>query len=202
MSLQTARQPSVPALLLALLLAPAAQAERPLWYECQGMTFGYVLRQGDTIDFYNRWFNCPRLRITGRFDSEVTLGDGSMAKQEVLTVDNRGHEASCPYRVMALAPIWFADPPAGPPPMQSFEAYGSLEEREQEAKHPGTVGYFSCASYSIGTNGVPQLIRPEGPHGRSIREQKMAIAAAIKRGRYRGGATQRTESVGGVQHEP
>ncbi|MFG6447423.1 hypothetical protein ACG0Z6_04095 [Roseateles sp. BYS180W] len=183
MSLQTARQPSVPALLLALLLAPTAQAERPLWYECQGMAFGYVLRQGDTIDFYNRWFNCPRLRITGRFDSEVTLGDGSMAKQEVLTVDNRGHEASCPYQVMTLTPDWIDEPISGPPTLYGFRAFGDMSQREQHLRDPGSVSFFSCTAIQIDAHRRPQLIRPEGPHGRNVREQQRAIAAALPQAR-------------------
>ncbi|MFG6447424.1 hypothetical protein ACG0Z6_04100 [Roseateles sp. BYS180W] len=183
MNLQLGRQPSVPALLLALLLAPAAQAERPLWYECQGMAFGYVLRQGDTIDFYNYAFNCPRLRITHSAVASVEKLSNPAARQEVLTVDNHGHEASCPYQVMTLTPSWFGDAEVGPPPFYSFAAYATLEQLEQERRGLGDGNFFSCSAYSIGINGVPQLIRPEGPHGRSIREQKRAIAAALRQAR-------------------
>ncbi|MFG6447425.1 hypothetical protein ACG0Z6_04105 [Roseateles sp. BYS180W] len=169
--------------MLGALASPATGAERPLWYECQGMAFGYVLRQGDTIDFYNRWFNCPRLRVKERFTSTTKLGNDVVSTQDVMVVDNQDHKGSCPFQVMVWTPMGESTQAKGVPGYVEFEGFENLEAYRQEKISPGSTNPFGCAAFLVDAHRRPQLIRPKGPHGRSVREQQRAIAAALPQAR-------------------
>lgn len=157
---------------LALAIVTPSHAQLDRWYECQGRSFGYVQLSAGSIDFYNLYFNCPRLRIVGR---TAVVTRTQPRTTQLLVVDNRSVRRDCPFSVFA----WSAVGDAGPPPPVAIDlhAYEDMAQFERIDAGVGVNDAFSCAAYRVDGDGPPQIVPPQGRHARSVRDQLRERAA-------------------------
>ncbi|TDM05878.1 MAG: hypothetical protein C4K60_14380 [Ideonella sp. MAG2] len=165
---------------VALLMAatPLSHAAPDRWYECQGRTFGYVQKSAQTLDFYNLYYNCPKLRILSR-KTVAVQGSNHPRSMEILVVDNRAHQQSCPFQVFGWTPIGPDQVLPEPPSAISFDGFKDLAELESVQNKVGVSDSFSCSAYLVDAHRYPHIVQPHSKHARSVRTQ-LRDRAAIK----------------------
>lgn len=159
---------------LALAVGTPSQAQLDRWYECQGRSFGYVQLSARSIDFYNLYFNCPRLVILSR---RSVMTRTQPRTTELLVVDNRSARRDCPFTVFAWSAVGGSGPPPQPPVAIDLHAYEDMAQFERIDAGVGVNEAFSCAAYLVDGDGPPQIVPPQGRHARSVRDQLRDRAA-------------------------